>query len=501
MKKLLGSRNPKVNLGLVILTGLIMACSSDYLDINEDPNNPLTVSPDLILPVAQSYSAFIQESFKGQNSLGNFLMYNWAESEGSVFYGAEFRYLVNPSFYSQNFDYTYESVLKQYNDLNELEGDEFGYYRAISQIMMAYHFQILVDSYGDIPYFDALKRGANPTPKYDNAEEIYDDLIVQLTNAIDLIDMTTSNSKLRPVIPAADDVIFGGDMDQWKRMANTVKLRILVRLSDLPEKSDYIRNEFTVIMGEGSGFMERDVEVQLGYFNEEGKMNHKWSVFGQDPQGNNTIYNNATCATPFVLDFLTNTQDPRIDFIYERPPSGHLGVRQAQLYNMSGGGQFVSDSVSNMGPGILKGPGQAAVLYTAAESYFNRAEAVLKGLMQGDAKALYENGIQASFEYLGAGDASIYYGQDVNLVGWDSSISKQEAIITQKWIAMNGIDAIQSWFDYSRTGYPANLPISDLATTADRPVRLAYPSSELTSNAENLPIQPDVFGEKIFWAN
>ena len=488
-------------IGSLHLAVLLAACSSDYLDINEDPNNPLSVSPDMILPVAQSYSAFIQESFQGQNSLGNFMMYNWAESEGSVFYSSEFRYLVSPSFYSQNFDYTYENVLKQYKVLDDMESPEYGYYRAISKIMMAYHFQILVDTYGDIPYFEALQRGENPTPAYDAAEAIYDDLIVQLTAAIDLIDFTASNSELDPVIPAADDVIFGGNMDHWKGFANTVKLRILVRLSDLPEKSEYIKNEFDVISNEGSGFIENDVEVQIGYFNEANKMNPKWSAFGQDPQGNNTIYNNATCATPFVLDFLSNSQDPRIDFIYERPPSGHLGVRQAQLYNMPGEGLFDSDKVSNLGPGILKDPGQAALLYTVSESYFNQSEAVFKGLIPGDAQYLYESGIQASFDHLGAGDATAYYSNNINLVNWEATSNKLEAIITQKWIALNSIDAIQSWFDYSRTGYPANLPVSDLATTPDRPVRLAYPSSEITANGANLPGQPEVFTVKIFWAN
>ncbi|MBT8302140.1 MAG: SusD/RagB family nutrient-binding outer membrane lipoprotein, partial [Maribacter sp.] len=121
--------------------------------------------------------------------------------------------------------------------------------------------------------------------------------------------------------------------------------------------------------------------------------------------------------------------------------------------------------------------------------------------MPGDAKLLYENGIQASFSYLGAGNASLYYSQNLDLVSWDTSANKQEAIITQKWLALNSIDAIQAWFDYSRTGYPANLPISGLATNSDRPVRLAYPSSEITANGENLPPQPDVFTDKIFWAN
>ena len=488
-------------IGSILITLLFVSCSSDYLDINEDPNKPLSVGPDLILPVAQSYSAYIQESFMGQNSLGNFLMYNWSESEGSVYYSQVFYYYVDETFYSQIFDYTYKNVLKQYKALHNLQGDEFGYYRAIGQIMIAYHFQILVDAYGDVPYFQALQRGNNQTPKYDEAAAIYDDLIVQLSDAIALINRTTDNSGIIPVLPAGDDVMFNGNMDLWKRFANTVKLRILVRLSDLAGKSEYVRDEFAVINNEGSGFIQDDVQVQLGYMNEENKLNPKWADFGQDPQGNSAIFNSATCATPYVIDFLTDTQDPRIDYIYEEPPTGHLGLGQGVLYDEVTNGDFVPEKVSNLGPGILQGPDQASVLMTAAEIYLNLAEAAFKGLIPGDARTYYENGIQASFTYLGAGDATTYYSNSLDLVNWETSANKLEAIITQKWIALNSIDAIQTWFDYSRTGFPSQLPISDRATTAGRPVRLAYPSSEITSNGANLPAQPDVFTEKIFWAN
>jgi len=290
--------------------------------------------------------------------------------------------------------------------------------------------------------------------------------------------------------------MFNGDMSQWKTFANTVKLRILVRMSDLNEQQEYIKNEFNEIAKEGSGYMISDAIVQMGYVNEQNKMNPKWEKFGKDLQGNETPYNKSTCATQYVIDFLSATSDSRIKFIYEEPQTGHLGVEQGEI-----GEQFAPEFVSNLGTGILRGPTQASVLYTAAESYFNQAEAALKSLMMGDAKLLFENGIQASFTYLGAGDASQYYSQSLNLVGWDASENKLEAIITQKWIATNSIDAIQSWFDYSRTGFPSNLPISTLALTPDRPVRLAYPSSEVTTNGENLPAQPDVFNSKIFWAN
>ncbi|WP_255702608.1 SusD/RagB family nutrient-binding outer membrane lipoprotein [Antarcticibacterium sp. 1MA-6-2] len=98
-------------------------------------------------------------------------------------------------------------------------------------------------------------------------------------------------------------------------------------------------------------------------------------------------------------------------------------------------------------------------------------------------------------------DASSYYNQNAANIGWSASSDKIEAIITQKWIATNGINAEQSWYDYNRTGFPENLPISLQASTPDRPVRLAYPASELTSNGNNVPSQPDVFNTKIFWAN
>ena len=107
----------------------------------------------------------------------------------------------------------------------------------------------------------------------------------------------------------------------------------------------------------------------------------------------------------------------------------------------------------------------------------------------------------ASFNYLGAPDAAAYIGQNMNLVSWNNSPNKLEAIMGQKTTALNGIDAIQSWFDYSRTGFPAGLPVPLTASTTDRPVRLFYPASEITTNSANVPNQPNAFSAKIFWAN
>ena len=481
---------------------LLASCSDAYLDINEDPNNPVSVTPDLMLPVALNYSAFAQERNRGMNSIGNMLMYNWSQSDGFSWYTDEFLYQVTPSFYQQNFDYVYGNALKQYTSVAGVEGEENGYYHAIAKIMMAYHFQLLVDQYGDVPYSEALQRGGNPTPVYDDALSIYEDLIVQLSSAIALINTTAANEDIFPVVPGDDDGIFGGDMDMWKQFANSIKLRILVRQSDMSGRAGYISGELAKTNADG--FLSSDVEVNIGYAQQENQQNPKWNAYGEDVSGSQTLNNEATCATDFILEYLNTTSDPRRDFLYEKPETGHLGVPQGWSgaeYDSPVVDAYVKELVSNIGPGILIGADQGAVLMTAAEIHFNQAEAALKGLMGGSAQAHYEMGIQASFDYLGAGSASSYYSLNIPNVSWNQSANKQEAIITQKWIAVNGIDAIQSWFDYNRTGFPSNLPISLQASTNDRPVRLFYPSSELTSNGSNVPAQPNAFTSKIFWAN
>ncbi len=97
--------------------------------------------------------------------------------------------------------------------------------------MKAYHFQLLVDCYGDIPYSEALGRSLEATPVYDDAQTIYEDLIVQLTDAIALIKNAAGCPDVQNL--ATDDGMFGGDMEEWIKFANTLKLRILVRQSDM----------------------------------------------------------------------------------------------------------------------------------------------------------------------------------------------------------------------------------------------------------------------------
>lgn len=479
---------------ILCLALFIVSCSDDYLDVNTDTNSPTiaVLGPELVLPVAQYWSAEINHRNRYSNTIGNLFMANWSQSDGFSWYSDEFLYNITTSFYSIIWDRTYRNALKQYRVLQSYEGEQYANYSAIGKIMESYHFQILVDIYGDIPYSEAVLRGENPTPAYDDAQAIYADLIVQLSAAMALIDGATADA----LVPSNDDIAFNGDMDLWKKFANTIKLRILVRQSGVGALNSSFSELASV------GFITDDVVVQPGYAVVENQQSPFWNAYGKDSGGNVINNNQATCATPFVLDFLDSNNDPRIDFIYKEPATGHLGVPQGILdYDIPVVDQFDPEFVSLIGPGLLKSGTQDSVIFAAADSYFLQAEAILKGYLAGDAKAAYENGIEASFDYLGATGASDYYSQVLPSVGWDSSSNKLRAIITQKWVALNGIDAIQSWFDYSRTGFPLNLPVSLLASTPDRPVRLFYPSSEITANSANVPSQPNAFNTKIFWAN
>lgn len=480
---------------LIYIVAVLFASCDDYLDVNVDPNNPTEVTPELVLPVAQDYSAKYIQDNRMASHLGNMFMYTWSETYGFSWYQDEFNYLVNTTFYNDLFDDAYLYCLKHYEDLLN-RGPEMANYEAIAMIMKAYHFQLLVDFYGDVPYSEALKRGSNPTPVYDDAQLIYDDLIVKLNAAIELINSATTSEV--NVIDVENDVMFDGNMTKWKQFANTIKLRILVREAKV--KGDtYVQAEIDKITAEGSGYITDDVAVQPGYLKTDNKQNPFWESFGENSSGTVTMNHNATCATQYIIDYLIASNDTRLDLLYEKGPDspGHLGVEQGEV-NLTP--DYDQTHVSLIGEGLLQGFDADAIIFTLAESNFNQAEAALNGF-GGDAKTFYEAGVTASFEYLGAEGAATYLGQNIANVNWDFTSNKLEAIITQKWLGLLGITAEQTWFDYSRTGFPSNLPISKMASTPDRPVRLFYPNSEITGNTKNVPKQKDAFIDKIFWAN
>ena len=200
-------------------------------------------------------------------------------------------------------------------------------------------------------------------------------------------------------------------------------------------------------------------------------------------------------------DVQTGVPDPRLTALFATSPStGQVqGVPQGAT-----NAEVPSDvELSELGPGLLSAPSQDSYFISAAESFFLQAEAIERGYISGNAQAMFENGITASFNLLGiSGSAAGYItaSQNVNLIGWTGSANKIEAIMTQKWIAMCGVNAVESWIDYTRTGFP-NIPLPNIAEQTTRPNRMLYPASEYSTNSANVPNQPasEAFTTKIFW--
>src|SRR5699024_1267106 len=180
------------------------------------------------------------------------------------------------------------------------------YYQAIGKIMKAYHFQILVDLFGKVPYENALGRKKNITPEYEDGDVIYEAILDSLTSANNLIDsmrllaeaildsLTSANNLIESTNPTTaeavgeEDVVYGGDMLKWEKFANTLKIRILTRLSDKKDAS-FINGELDTIDMD-VGFIEDDVGVNPGYMAEEkNKQNPYWNDLGMDDSGDITL--------------------------------------------------------------------------------------------------------------------------------------------------------------------------------------------------------------------
>ena len=499
-------------LSLLIISSVFLSCD-DFIDVNEDPNNPSSenVNPEIVLAATQVYTYSVLAGNVSElnpnavqdnmNQLGNLMMNNWTRDVGasnSSYYFNEHTYNVTSDFYAGIFENLYLRT-SNYTFIQNTTKPGYDNYKAIAKILKSFYFQYLVDLYGNIPYTEAHKRGDNLAPKYDDALTIYRDLVVQLEQAVELIDNAPSGT----LNPGENDVMLGGDMQMWKKFANTLKLRILLRECKRTASAAYISSEMAELQSSGAQFLgpNDNVKINPGYSAATNKQNGFAAMFLTI---NDTYKNNwsSTAATKYTVTYLQNTNDPRLTRIYSATsagPTDYNGHQQGDVLNTS-----TNYPVSHVGPGLLVNSSQDGLVFTAAESLLLQAEAVLRGYLSGSAKNLYESGITESFKLLGltSAQATTYFSQATNLVGWNGSAGNEiEAIINQKWIALNGINGGEIWIENTRTGFPSHVPLSPVAPSSTRPIRLLYPSSEIAGNTANVPLQneSEAFTSKIFW--
>lgn len=485
----------------VVLIAILFftSCEKDFLNINEDPNRTSESTVQLTFPAGVASSAYVIGGY--YQLLGGFWSQHWTQAIGAP----QWRELDQYNLQTSDFDVRqwgelYSGALNDYQYVRNTSKKEKNWsYYMMATVMQAYTYQVLADLYGEIPFTEALQgESGNFTPKWDNADKVYDGLILMIDEAMshDYKTFKNSNNPTATAIePGVDDLLFGGDMDNWEKFANTLKLKIFIRQSGV--RPNIAQAGIIDLYTNNAPFL--DVDVAMTQFaNEQNKRNPAYETFVDRLGGNLSMSKTIT----YILDSLG---DPRLPVLVAKPSSPKFGagykentLRQGDFYNNTfGTGANIAQLCTPKLTGI-----DPVYFMTEAESYFLQAEAVARYGVAGDAKALYEAGIEASFTRLGVSGASTLYGvggpYEFNAGSLDSKI---ESIITQKWIAMINNQGLESWIEHNRTRYPAEdisgvfvpmkLNISMSTSTGNLfPRRLLFPDSERKRNPNTPALKP-----------
>lgn len=415
-----------------------------------------------------------------------------------------------------------------YSNLNELSDiTDDPVTLAIAKIIKVTAMLRVTDTYGPIPYTKIGEGGAIAVA-YDSQEEVYDAMFAELDDVI----ATLTENKLSGISPKADPM-YDGTAVKWCKFANSLKLRMAMRISyAAPEKSrkyaeEAVRHEIGVFTSNADNATLRTVA-----FGEKGNPLYTAIKYNQ-PAGCNT--GGDTHAAADIITYMNGYKDPRRPVYFipsEFEGIDYVGIR-VRIEKPA------LNSIGRKYSGVNISPSDPLVWMNAAEVCFLKAEAAAVfgyDMGAGTAEDFYNEGIRLSFAQFGVSGADAYLKDDVNrpavyidpagqnsysemlssiTVKWDESATtaeKQERILIQKWIA-NFNNGNEAWADHRRTGYPHLFPATDAGNKSDGVVssvygarRMRYPLAEYTNNGENVNYAvssllngKDNMGTRLWW--
>lgn len=518
----------RIFLGILSLTATLSAC--DKLDINQNPNaaTETNITPDLVLPQAIASTAGNLVTY---HSYGAFLVGYQLPGAGISGYGSTYTY----NFTSSDNNALWNNVFGNLRDfqfiINKADADEYYVlYGAAARIFKAFNFQLLVDAYGDVPFTEGLKGSENLSPAYDDDAAVYQALVGELDAAIAAIQANIENAD---VAPLSADPVFDGDLTSWIQFANNVKLRLLVRARGT-SIDGFVQSALGAFSSEG--FLKDDILVDPGY-QATANQNPLWGSFHSSTAGAITTAANYYIPSEYLFTFyngkkLTDTKRGSLTFRgFPGTSIGQLGDETNNppsddyvWYIGTGTGTSASNAL-----GVLKGRTAGLPIFLAAETHFLLAEAALYGhTLDGDAATNFDAGIAASFRYLAknasnnvadgqnpAADAVAYQQDNLGnyLANYGAATTEDqrlEAIITQKYIALNFFHGHEAWNEFRRTAYPSitngstnpELTFASIQSNSSRtdklPVRNLYPQTEINLNG-NAPRLTNAWSDPIFW--
>ncbi|AEM69634.1 hypothetical protein Murru_0584 [Allomuricauda ruestringensis DSM 13258] len=479
----------------LIATVLAMTLGScDKFDVsNENPDVALNINqnPELLLTNLQRRS--IREAVGGSWSEGNLMgqygarivftsfdLFDWGDQGGAWN------------------DYYY--AIRDAKELEELANEtDLKSYVAVSKIMQTWAYSILTDMWGDIPYSEVNQASEeNYTPMYDEQEAIYTDMLAELATANTLL----SGANLTQI---KGDLLFDGDLEMWRKFANSLRMRLALRLSEVsPSVASEVIAEIYNNPGQFPIMESNEDNATLTFLaaNPDAHPVTEESVYRVGS------YNEYRISEHFVT-MLEGLKDPRLEFFADPTTNsveqgtpeivGMLnGVVDGPAYTYQGGDAFLSKF--NIDYFYFQPNTNQARLMLYSEVQFILAEAAQRGWINADAQTFYEKGVTANFEYWGVDLPADYLTSSG--VAFDNSL---ETIMTQKYINLFYTD-YQGFIEYKRTGFPATIEPGPDAFYDVYPSRFEYPSNEESLNNANYTeaanrIGGDQITTKVWWEN
>jgi hypothetical protein len=447
-------------ISLMALLTLAGVSCSDFGDINNDPNNTTSVAPEVLLTNALRSVSDVLGATSG-------IYY--------IQFMSETQYTDATRYSDVNFDFNgwYSGPLADLNHIIELNSNDAtaldaqvsgsnANQIAVARIMKAYFFHFMTDRWGPLPYTNALQGRDNLRPAYDTQETIYMDLLNELSEAVAQMDGGAG---------VDGDFILGGDMDMWAVFANTLRMKMALRLSEVDPAT--AQAQFADAVADGV-ISSNDQDILYPYLAETNNQNPWFGRF---------ITRTDFAISSTMVDYMKPLGDPRLN-VYADPAPNYGDVR-GMPYGIENAGDIPNDEISFPGFPAVRGQDAPIAIMTYAETLFAMAEGAHRGWINGDAQQMYEDAIRASWRQWGVYDEdafNTFIAQPE--VAWDAN-NAIELIHNQKWVALY-LQGYEAWAEWRRTGYPeldpAPVPLSGQDAI---PVRHGYPTTERDLNADN----------------
>jgi hypothetical protein len=470
--------------GVLVLALSLLTCDAGFEELNANPNEPEAVPPSTIFPLAVREAIDRVHGHRTRNQRLNldggmlwvqYFARNQYVNEGDTY---------NPAatLRGNTWDGFYTESLVNLNTAIALTTDPDSKffnenYAAAATIMREYVFSILTDTYGAIPYDEALKGSTedNLAPSYNSQEEVYAGMLEKLK---------TASLALAPDGGTIDkDILFGGDIVKWKKFANVLLLRLANRQAAMAPAAS--RAVFSEIMADPVTYPiytgTEDASFFLPTLRQNDENNNTWhEVMVFDSREDWSI---STTLVAAMADAEGNATDPRLTRYAEVAQAGDFADKYAGAPNGLPEGDAVAYFTTASRPGsYFTGETTRVPLITYAELNFILAEAALDGdYSDGEtAMAYLETAVASSFEQFEVEMPADY------MLG-RSTVDK-ELIMVEKWKALFS-QGIEAWTEYRRTGFPilpAPDPRAQLENEGQVPTRLQYPESEYSLNLANV---------------